>query len=112
MAFTLPGTALISSWGVAEEAAEVLMDGRQLVSAAVPQRFLLVLRPPCSIWKARLAAVCGWRADDSMLVLRVEMKVWRVAKYRWQQMGPLIRPPVSEAAKVRRNEEKKTLGQT
>lgn len=43
-----------------------------------------------------------------MLVLQVKMKVWRVAKYRWQQMGPLVRPPVSEAAEVRRNEEKKT----
>lgn len=56
MAFTLPGTALISSWGVAEEAAEVLMDGRQLVSAAVPQRFLPVLRSPPAAYGKR-----GWR---------------------------------------------------
>lgn len=36
--------------------------------------------PPCSIWKARLAAACRSRADKSMLFLPVKMKVWRVAK--------------------------------
>lgn len=39
VAFTLPGTAARQQLG----GLEVLMDGRQLVSAAVPQRFIVPL---------------------------------------------------------------------
>lgn len=104
MDFTLPGTALISSWGGgggggggADGWQTARVCRRPSEAPGCPKE------PPAAYGKR---AVCRSRADEFILFLQVKMKVWRVAKYRPQQMGPLIRPPLSGAREIRRKEEK------
>lgn len=106
MDFTLPGTALISSWGGGGGGGGGA-DGWQTARVCrVPQRVLVVLKSPVQHMEREAGGAS--QARRIHVVFASENESVESCEISPQQMGPLIRPRVPEATKIRRNEEKKT----